>query len=196
MIQRDELSPLKQEVFNGQHSLYNLQHSSIAAPSSGTSDHPSMEKKAQQPVPPPPPPPPPVPPVPPPSTDIVTNGNLSLANHRLHQIYSNSAAMVDHSSPLNFCGNMVNQLSNGGSAGSIGANGGGSVNDEKFTNFLNSIVTRNREEINNILMVGGATTSLDDRLIEEKSGHPLYDHGMCKWPGCELNIDSLPSFIK
>ncbi|XP_033100484.1 forkhead box protein P1-like isoform X2 [Anneissia japonica] len=26
--------------------------------------------------------------------------------------------------------------------------------------------------------------------------HPLYGHGMCKWPGCETSCDDFPSFLK
>ena len=26
--------------------------------------------------------------------------------------------------------------------------------------------------------------------------HPLFDHGMCKWPGCEMLFDDFPLFTK
>lgn len=26
--------------------------------------------------------------------------------------------------------------------------------------------------------------------------HPLYGHGVCKWPGCEIICDDLQAFIK
>lgn len=32
--------------------------------------------------------------------------------------------------------------------------------------------------------------------LHYSSGHPLFGHGMCKWPGCEVAFDDLQSFAK
>lgn len=35
--------------------------------------------------------------------------------------------------------------------------------------------------------------------VVEKPGsqqHPLYGHGVCKWPGCESVCDDFPAFLK
>ncbi|XP_055690442.1 forkhead box protein P2 isoform X2 [Lutzomyia longipalpis] len=72
---------------------------------------------------------------------------------------------------------------------------------DKFANILNSIYINRRDEITNALIgSSGMGNFLDDRtrdLTEEKnSGHPLFGHGMCKWPGCEVIFDDLLTFTK
>ncbi|XP_037926078.1 myb-like protein I isoform X2 [Hermetia illucens] len=39
-------------------------------------------------------------------------------------------------------------------------------------------------------------SSYDDYTNAEKYYHPLYAHGMCRWPGCELVLDDVSAFIK
>lgn len=114
------------------------------------------------------------------------NGTITVApaNRLLHTV---AAGIADQSGPVpasgsSFCG---------------GTGGGQSMPtnqaSDRFTNLLNSIVLSRRDELNNILVVGNAP--FDDR-IEDKSGHPLFGHGMCKWPGCELSLHDLPAFVK
>lgn len=31
---------------------------------------------------------------------------------------------------------------------------------------------------------------------EPPHSHPLYGHGVCKWPGCEAVCEDFPSFLK
>lgn len=66
---------------------------------------------------------------------------------------------------------------------------------DKYANLLNSIVLSRRDELNSMLMVSGSQNSFDERN-DDKSGHPLFDHGVCKWPGCEMVLDDIPMFIK
>lgn len=73
--------------------------------------------------------------------------------------------------------------------------------NDKYTNLLNSIVLSRRDELNSILVMGGGG-SFDDRCDEKIGsgssgcGHPLYEHNVCKWPGCELMLGDLATFIK
>ncbi|KAJ6644422.1 Forkhead box protein P1, partial [Pseudolycoriella hygida] len=66
---------------------------------------------------------------------------------------------------------------------------------DKYANLLNSIVLSRRDELNNMLMVSGSQNSFEERS-DDKSAHPLFDHGVCKWPGCEMVLDDIPMFIK
>lgn len=77
--------------------------------------------------------------------------------------------------------------------------------NDKYTNLLNSIVLSRRDELNSILVMGGGGGgggggSFDERCDEKISGsgcgHPLYEHNVCKWPGCELMLGDLATFIK
>lgn len=75
-----------------------------------------------------------------------------------------------------------------------------SGSNDKYTNLLNSIVLSRRDELNSILVMGGGG-SFDERCDEKISssggcGHPLYEHNVCKWPGCELMLGELATFIK
>ncbi|XP_059609679.1 forkhead box protein P1 isoform X3 [Phlebotomus argentipes] len=58
--------------------------------------------------------------------------------------------------------------------------------NEKFSHLLNSIYINRREELGNV----------QDERAEEKTDHPLYGHGMCKWPGCEVIFDDMTTFTK
>lgn len=76
---------------------------------------------------------------------------------------------------------------------------------DKFATLLNSIYINRRDELANALMGSNLAsgniltedrTSRDLASDEKNSGHPLYGHGMCKWPGCEVIFDDLPTFTK
>lgn len=49
-------------------------------------------------------------------------------------------------------------------------------------------------------MGAGGNPAQRNHLIDEyntkKYYHPLYAHGVCRWPGCELVLDDVASFIK
>ncbi|XP_053576868.1 forkhead box protein P1 isoform X2 [Bombina bombina] len=55
------------------------------------------------------------------------------------------------------------------------------INPQASTNGQASVLTPKRESI-----------SHDDYM----QNHPLYGHGVCKWPGCEAVCDDFPSFLK
>ncbi|KAJ8683891.1 hypothetical protein QAD02_019683 [Eretmocerus hayati] len=60
--------------------------------------------------------------------------------------------------------------------------------------LLDSLVSSRRgSEVN-------GTTQLDEKPIDtscnEKVQHPLYGHGVCKWPGCETVCDDYQAFLK
>jgi len=37
---------------------------------------------------------------------------------------------------------------------------------------------------------------LSERPISQPQQHPLYGHGVCKWPGCEVVCEDFPAFLK
>ncbi|XP_076285114.1 forkhead box transcription factor P isoform X4 [Lasioglossum baleicum] len=58
--------------------------------------------------------------------------------------------------------------------------------------FLNSTVSSRRSEMN-------GTTPLDEKPLDVSSNdktHPLYGHGVCKWPGCEVICEDYQAFLK
>ncbi|XP_046620125.1 forkhead box protein P1 isoform X2 [Neodiprion virginianus] len=58
--------------------------------------------------------------------------------------------------------------------------------------LLNSIVSGRRSEMN-------GTSSLDEKPLDVSSNekaHPLYGHGVCKWPGCEVICEDYQAFLK
>lgn len=68
-------------------------------------------------------------------------------------------------------------------------------NDDKYGNLLTTIIMGHRDDINSLL--AGATNSLlEERLSNDKTIHPLYGRGACKWPGCELIFDDIQLFTK
>lgn len=71
--------------------------------------------------------------------------------------------------------------------------------NDKYTNLLNSIVLSRRDELNSILVMGGGggfEERCDEKISASGCGHPLYEHNVCKWPGCELMLGDLATFIK
>lgn len=37
----------------------------------------------------------------------------------------------------------------------------------------------------------------EERLHSADTGaHPLFDHGVCKWPGCEVELVDLEAFVR
>lgn len=71
--------------------------------------------------------------------------------------------------------------------------------NDKYTNLLNSIVLSRRDELNSILVMGGGggfDERCDEKISASGCGHPLYEHNVCKWPGCELMLGDLATFIK
>ncbi|KZC07137.1 Forkhead box protein P1-B, partial [Dufourea novaeangliae] len=58
--------------------------------------------------------------------------------------------------------------------------------------LLNSTVSSRRSEMN-------GTTQLDEKPLDVSSNdktHPLYGHGVCKWPGCEVICEDYQAFLK
>ncbi|XP_032455067.1 forkhead box protein P2 isoform X5 [Nasonia vitripennis] len=74
---------------------------------------------------------------------------------------------------------------------SDGSESHGNSNVSKSSSGLN--VSNRRSEIN-------GTTQLDEKPLDascnEKLQHPLYGHGVCKWPGCETVCDDYQAFLK
>ncbi|CAD1472942.1 unnamed protein product, partial [Heterotrigona itama] len=57
--------------------------------------------------------------------------------------------------------------------------------------LLNSTVSSRRSEMN-------GTTPLDEKALDVSSNdkvHPLYGHGVCKWPGCEVICEDYQAFL-
>ncbi|XP_066582795.1 forkhead box protein P1 isoform X4 [Prorops nasuta] len=58
--------------------------------------------------------------------------------------------------------------------------------------LLNSIVPSRRTEMN-------GTTPMDEKPLDvscNDKAHPLYGHGVCKWPGCEVICEDYQAFLK
>ncbi|KYN06993.1 Forkhead box protein P1 [Cyphomyrmex costatus] len=58
--------------------------------------------------------------------------------------------------------------------------------------ILNSIASSRRSEVN-------GTTPMDDKPLDASCNdkvHPLYGHGVCKWPGCEVICEDYQAFLK
>ncbi|XP_043283738.1 forkhead box protein P1 isoform X4 [Venturia canescens] len=58
--------------------------------------------------------------------------------------------------------------------------------------LLNSIVSSRRSDIN-------GTTTLDEKPLDvscNDKAHPLYGHGVCKWPSCEVICEDYQAFLK
>ncbi|XP_012274756.1 forkhead box protein P1 isoform X4 [Orussus abietinus] len=71
-------------------------------------------------------------------------------------------------------------------------NSGSSKSGTGLNGLLNSIVSSRRSEMN-------GTTSLDDKPLDASCNdktHPLYGHGVCKWPGCEVICEDYQAFLK
>lgn len=46
-------------------------------------------------------------------------------------------------------------------------------------------------------MCGGESEKGDEGMNSKSTiSHPLYGHGVCKWPGCETVCDDFSSFLK
>lgn len=61
-----------------------------------------------------------------------------------------------------------------------------------FAGLLNSIVSSRRLEMN-------GTGPMDDKPLDvscNDKAHPLYGHGVCKWPGCEVICEDYQAFLK
>lgn len=43
---------------------------------------------------------------------------------------------------------------------------------------------------------GSSRNQFIDEYNTKKYYHPLYAHGVCRWPGCELVLDDVGSFVK
>lgn len=53
-------------------------------------------------------------------------------------------------------------------------------------------MSNRRAEIN-------GSAQLDEKPLDvscDKIQHPLYGHGVCKWPGCEAVCDEYAAFLK
>jgi forkhead box protein P len=61
------------------------------------------------------------------------------------------------------------------------------------TGLLSSMGLGRREGLNGL--AGLQDDKLTDGCGNDKM-HPLYGHGVCKWPGCEAICDDFQSFLK
>jgi len=50
-----------------------------------------------------------------------------------------------------------------------------------------------REGMNGICGDGDKGDPMEKQISQQ---HPLYGHGVCKWPGCESVCDDFASFLK
>jgi hypothetical protein len=53
---------------------------------------------------------------------------------------------------------------------------------------------REREALNGMCGDGEKGGETMEKAISQQ--HPLYGHGVCKWPGCESVCEDFPSFLK
>lgn len=73
---------------------------------------------------------------------------------------------------------------------------------DKYTNIINSLMLGASVGFSNNLNLDLDEFNPDilDKSsivpLHYSSGHPLFGHGMCKWPGCEVAFDDLQSFAK
>lgn len=156
-----------QSPLNGQH-LYNGSHNQLA--SSSTPNQGETNDKRSS-----------VPPDHPSDTNNgTTTPNTTHRNsHHIHNLSGSSNPLPNsHYQPISNYNSTFNTSS-----------------PDKYANLLNSIVLSRRDELNNMLMVSGSQNSFEERN-DDKSGHPLFDHGVCKWPGCEMVLEDIPMFIK
>lgn len=68
----------------------------------------------------------------------------------------------------------------------------GDVRFRTIAGLLNSTVSSRRSDMN-------GTTPLDEKPLDVSSNdkvHPLYGHGVCKWPGCEVICEDYQAFLK
>ena len=61
------------------------------------------------------------------------------------------------------------------------------------TGLLSSMGLGRRDGLNGV--AGIQDDKLTDGCGNDKM-HPLYGHGVCKWPGCEAICDDFQSFLK
>ncbi|XP_011693623.1 PREDICTED: forkhead box protein P1 isoform X3 [Wasmannia auropunctata] len=67
-----------------------------------------------------------------------------------------------------------------------------SKSNSGLNGILNSIASSRRSEVN-------GTTSMDEKPLDASCNdkvHPLYGHGVCKWPGCEVICEDYQAFLK
>ena len=64
---------------------------------------------------------------------------------------------------------------------------------ENFEYFFFQISGR---EMNGLSVDEEEPSSLRRSSSAIPSSHPLYGHGVCKWPGCEAICDDIHSFLK
>lgn len=104
------------------------------------------------------------------------------------------------------------------STGALDSNTSSYFNSNNTTNNVNinnnNLTADKYSSIINSFMLGAGINNnlcldMDDNIpehtVSEKlpfgnmhstSGHPLYGHGICKWPGCEMSFEDLQSFAK
>ncbi|XP_033208741.1 forkhead box protein P1 isoform X2 [Belonocnema kinseyi] len=71
-------------------------------------------------------------------------------------------------------------------------NSGISKSSSGLNGLLHSTASSRRSEVN-------GTTPLDEKPIDiscNDKSHPLYGHGVCKWPGCEAICEDYQAFLK
>ncbi|RLU15027.1 hypothetical protein DMN91_012914 [Ooceraea biroi] len=67
-----------------------------------------------------------------------------------------------------------------------------SKSNSGLNGILNSIASSRRSEVN-------GTTPMDEKPLDTSCNdkvHPLYGHGVCKWPGCEVICEDYQAFLK
>ncbi|XP_076124096.1 forkhead box protein P1-B isoform X5 [Alosa pseudoharengus] len=94
-----------------------------------------------------------------------------------------------------------NNNNNGANAISGGGNGGGSSSSNGHRGLdLSSPTPAKNHLLNQHAATNGQYMGLkrEGSTLEDLShhGHPLYGHGVCKWPGCEAVFDDYQAFLK
>lgn len=73
------------------------------------------------------------------------------------------------------------------------------LNTDKYSNIINSLMLGTTVGLSNNLSVDIDECNIESNFTEKlpySTGHPLFGHGVCKWPGCEVAFDDLQAFAK
>lgn len=115
--------------------------------------------------------------------EIIENRDLfpsSLLSPPFSPIFSRSFALLSQFFSVLFFLLLFSYLENG------------DVRFRTIAGLLNSTVSSRRSDMN-------GTTPLDEKPLDVSSNdkvHPLYGHGVCKWPGCEVICEDYQAFLK
>uniref|UniRef100_A0A1B0G8V3 Uncharacterized protein n=1 Tax=Glossina morsitans morsitans TaxID=37546 RepID=A0A1B0G8V3_GLOMM len=130
--------------------------------------------------------------LPPDFTQTYTSGNTTEQRQNVHQeherlnttnrigletspyINTNFSSLLDALGG-SYCGQASQKISAGNSNGN--ANFSAGLNEDKFSIIHNAPVNSHE-------------------FLTKKYYHPLFAHGVCRWPGCELGLQDINAFVK